>query len=75
MTNMMMMVVIEMMMMMMMMKINVLSGAIIKKKGKLKKAQKGSIKKELLPAVWHPSRWWDWCVPEDEKKETEKLWA
>ena len=18
--------------------------------------------------AWHPSRWWDWCVPEDEKK-------
>ena len=21
--------------------------------------------------AWNPSRWWDWCVPEDEKKETE----
>ena len=69
---MMMMVVIEMMMMM---KKNVLSGAMIIKNEKLKKAQKGSIKKELLPVVWHPSRWWDWCVPEDEKKETEKIWA
>ena len=39
------------------------------------KTQKASIKKELLPIAWHPSRWWDWCVPEDEKKETEKLWA
>ena len=31
-----------------------------------------SIKKELLPLAWHPSRWWDLCVPEDDKKETEK---
>ena len=23
--------------------------------------------------AWHPSRWWDWCVPEDGKKETEEL--
>ena len=72
MTIMMMMVVIEMMMMM---KKNVLSGAMIIKNEKLKKAQKGSIKKELLPVVWHPSRWWNWCDSEDEKKETEKIWA
>ena len=72
MTIMMMMVVIEMMMMM---KKNVLSGAMIIKNEKLKKAQKGSIKKELLPVVWHPSRWWDWCDSEGEKKETEKIWA
>ena len=19
----------------------------------------------------HPKRWWDWCVPEEEKEETE----
>ena len=37
--------------------------------------QKASIKEELMPIVWHPSRWWDWCVLEDEKQETEKLWA
>ena len=29
-------------------------------------------KKELMPIAWHPSRWWVWCVPEDEKK-TQKL--
>ena len=38
-----------------------------------RKAQKAQIKEELMPLVWHPSRWWNWCVPEDEKKETEKL--
>ena len=40
-----------------------------------RKAQKPQVKKELMRVAWHPSRWWDWCVPEDEKKETEKLWA
>ena len=23
--------------------------------------------------AWHPSGWWDWCDPEDEKRDTEKL--
>ena len=41
---------------------------------KKRKAQKAQIKKELLPIAWHLSRYWDWCVPEDEKKEIEKLW-
>ena len=40
-----------------------------------RKAQKAQIKKELMSIAWHPSRWWDWCVPEDEKKDKEKLWA
>ena len=39
------------------------------------KTQKAKFKEELLPVAQHPSRWWDWCVPEDEKEETEKLWA
>ena len=21
-----------------------------------------------MPIVWHPSRWWDCCVPEDKKE-------
>ena len=42
---------------------------------KKRKAQKALIKEELLPIAWHPSRYWDWCMSEDEKKETEKLWA
>ena len=28
-----------------------------------------------MRVAWHPSRWWNWCFPEDEKKETVKLWA
>ena len=39
-----------------------------------RKAQKAKIKKQLMPIAWHPSRYWDWCVPEDKKEETEKLW-
>ena len=41
---------------------------------KKRRAQKAKIKEELMPIAWHPPRWWDWCIPEDEKKETEKLW-
>ena len=32
------------------------------------KAQKAKIKEELMPIIWDQSRWWDWCVSEDEKK-------
>ena len=39
-----------------------------------RKAQKGKIKKELMSIAWHPSRCCDWCGPEDEKKETQKIW-
>ena len=41
---------------------------------KKRKAQKANIKKELMPITWYPSRCWGWCMSEDEKKETEKLW-
>ena len=39
-----------------------------------RRAQKPLIKDELMPIAWHPSRLWDWCMSEDKKKETEKLW-
>ena len=38
-----------------------------------RKTQKTKIKDKLMPVAWHPSRRWDWCVPEDEKRETVKL--
>ena len=41
---------------------------------KKRKTQKASIKDELMPIAWHPSRWWNWCMPGDDKKEIEKLW-
>ena len=28
------------------------------------------LKKEvLMPVTWHPAKWWDWCLSEDQKKE------
>ena len=40
-----------------------------------RKAQKAKIKEELMPVAWHPDRWWNWCVPEHEKKELETYFA
>ena len=40
---------------------------------KKRKAQKTSIKKELTPIAWHLSRYWDWCISEDEKKRNRKM--
>ena len=40
---------------------------------KKQKAQKAKIKKGLLRIAWHPSGWWDWCMSEDEKRDTEAL--
>ena len=28
---------------------------------------------ELMPATWHPTRWWDWCLSKDEKKGIENM--
>ena len=38
-----------------------------------RRAQKAQIEKELMSITWHTSRYWDWCMSEDEKQETEKL--
>ena len=32
-----------------------------------RKNLKKEIYLELLPIAWHPDRWRDWCIPEDEK--------
>ena len=42
---------------------------------KKRKAQKASIKEELITVAWHPSRYLDWCMSEDEKQGTENLWV
>ena len=39
------------------------------KQNKRYKRQKG---KELMPAAWHRTRRWDWCMPENEKKRKKK---
>ena len=31
------------------------------------------IKEELMPIAWHPSRYWHWCMSEDEKKKQENV--
>ena len=34
-----------------------------------RKSCKKDISKELMPVAWHPTKWWDWCMPEDDKNE------
>ena len=38
-----------------------------------RRTQKAQIEKELMLIAWHPSRWWDWCMSEDEKKRNRKI--
>ena len=26
-----------------------------------------------MPVAWYPSRWWNWCLLEDEKKGIEPI--
>ena len=33
------------------------------------------ISKELVSVAWHSTRWWDWCIPEDEKKEVKSVFT
>ena len=40
-----------------------------------RKTQKAKIKEELMPVAWHPDQWWNWCVPDYEKKELEICFA
>ena len=39
-----------------------------------RKEEKKHIKEELLPITWHPDRWWDWCLDENEKNVVKELW-
>ena len=32
------------------------------------KALKKELNEELMSLAWHPNRWLDWCISEDEKK-------
>ena len=38
-----------------------------------KESPKAKIEEELMCIAWHSSRWWDWYMPEVERKQTEKL--
>ena len=41
------------------------------KREKLKK----ELGEELILLAWHPKRWWNFCISEDEKKETEPIFT
>ena len=28
-----------------------------------------------MPVAWHPTRWWDWCMSEDENKEIDPIFT
>ena len=30
---------------------------------------------ELMPIAWHPKRWWNFCMSEDERREIEPIFA
>ena len=34
---------------------------------------KKELSKELIPIAWHPNKWCDWCISEDEKKEIDPM--
>ena len=40
-----------------------------------RKAPKKEIKEKLMPVVWHPNRWWNFCVPEHKEKGKEPIIA
>ena len=42
-------------------------------KCKQHKLCKKEISKELMLLGWHPTRWWDWCLSEDEKNNNNNL--
>ena len=39
------------------------------------KAFKKELNKELMLIVWYPTRWCNFCVSEDEKKEIEPIFT
>ena len=40
--------------------------------GKRKEIRK-QLNEELIPVPWHPNRWWDWSMLEDEEKEIDPI--
>ena len=34
-----------------------------------------NISEELMALAWHPKRWWNFCMSEDEKKEIEPIFT
>ena len=42
-------------------------------KSEKRKALKKKISEELMPIAWHPKRWYNFCISEDEKKEIDPI--
>ena len=42
---------------------------------KKRKALKKKISEELMKIAWHPKRWWNCCMSENEKKEIEPVFT
>ena len=40
-----------------------------------KQALRKMISEEFMSIVWHRKRWWNFCIPEDEKKEIEPIFT
>ena len=40
-----------------------------------RKALKKKIDEELVSVAWHPTRWRNWCLPEDLTKEIESIFT
>ena len=38
-----------------------------------RKTFKKKLNEELMPIEWHPKRWRNWCLSEDEKKEIDPM--
>ena len=34
-----------------------------------------SLHSDLLPIAWHPERYLDWCIDEEEKRDLKVLWG
>ena len=45
------------------------------KKFEKRKALKREFNEELMPVTWHPKRWWNFSVPEDEQKEIKPIFT
>ena len=33
------------------------------------------ISKEIMRVAWHPTKYWDWCMPVDEEKRIEPIFT
>ena len=40
-----------------------------------RKADKKELNEELMLIAWHPKRWWNFCMSEDEKKEIDPIFV